>query len=521
MKIVKVSATNFLKLRDFDVMLDDNIMQLFCGLNEAGKSSFQEAIRFGILGDTVRVSRKSDYGLMVRDGATEAKINIKCEDAVFSRAIKSKGNQANAVQYDTPLGLEYLIDATRFAWIDPKQRREFIFKLLQVKFSRDEIAEKLLRREVPEKVVEQIKPLLRAGFDSACSEASKKATGARSEWKGLTGETYGSDKAIDWKPEVVPIDPKELLAAEKLERSEREVLEEMLGRRGAYIERIKAASNGDPEELPDPGFDPPEGGTKGPVYPEGWNFRCPACEATLNSPKTGVIRLLTPDDLKADPTPAAKKKTKKKAAKKAVPKVSPLHRELDELEVQLEEQRQNHAGARVALDGIIRQHDAYTNAGAITKQAFALHTAVEDWKLAAELLAPTGIPGEIISDQIKPLNDRLRETATTTGWPQVAIQPDLEVTIEGRGYGLQSESAQWRAQVSIAEAISVLSGVGVLVIDRMDVLDLGNRAKLMGWLSKVAPSHNNIIIIGTLKAAPKMPPHVTVHWMDNGELVDG
>ncbi|NIO39238.1 MAG: hypothetical protein GTO41_02965, partial [Burkholderiales bacterium] len=53
-----------------------------------------------------------------------------------------------------------------------------------------------------------------------------------------------------------------------------------------------------------------------------------------------------------------------------------------------------------------------------------------------------------------------------------------------------------RAQAAIAEAISKISEVGLLVLDRIDVLDLKNRAKLIKWIIGVAKEHNNILLIG-------------------------
>ena len=69
----------------------------------------------------------------------------------------------------------------------------------------------------------------------------------------------------------------------------------------------------------------------------------------------------------------------------------------------------------------------------------------------ADALAPDGIPGEIISDKLKPLNQLLMATAMATEWPLVVVTPTLDITVEGRPFGLQSESSQWRAQASIAE----------------------------------------------------------------------
>ena len=56
-----------------------------------------------------------------------------------------------------------------------------------------------------------------------------------------------------------------------------------------------------------------------------------------------------------------------------------------------------------------------------------------------------------------------------------------------------------------------------MVLDRMDVLDLPNRAKLIRWMLGVAGDHDSILLIGTLKEPPKLPAQVAVHWLVAGE----
>jgi hypothetical protein len=50
-----------------------------------------------------------------------------------------------------------------------------------------------------------------------------------------------------------------------------------------------------------------------------------------------------------------------------------------------------------------------------------------------------------------------------------AITPDMAITAEGRAYSLLCESEKWRVDAMIAAAIAELSGVKVMMLDRMDV----------------------------------------------------
>ena len=71
----------------------------------------------------------------------------------------------------------------------------------------------------------------------------------------------------------------------------------------------------------------------------------------------------------------------------------------------------------------------------------------------------------------------------------------------------------------IAEAVSFLSGVRLLVLDRVDVLDLDGRADLLYWMDGLAEDGeiDRALLFATLKALPvKLPGMVEAFWIENG-----
>ena len=56
----------------------------------------------------------------------------------------------------------------------------------------------------------------------------------------------------------------------------------------------------------------------------------------------------------------------------------------------------------------------------------------------------------------------------------------------------------------IAEVVSFISGVRLLVLDRFDVLDMLGRCDLLAWLDVLADNNeiDTALIFGTLKAKP-------------------
>jgi len=67
--------------------------------------------------------------------------------------------------------------------------------------------------------------------------------------------------------------------------------------------------------------------------------------------------------------------------------------------------------------------------------------------------------------------------------------------------------------------VANLSGARLLVLDRMDVLDLQGRADLFAWLDVLATNGeiDSALVFGTLKALPAdLPATVSGHWIENG-----
>lgn len=465
MKIQRIEITNFLRLRRLKVDLKEPVMHLFAGHNEAGKTSLLEAMRYCLLGETDRISQKKDYKLMITDGAKEGYVKIVLDVGMYTRDVAT--GKGTAEELNIPVSLEYLLDATRYPWIDAKKRRTFMFGLLGITVNRELVTERLQDREIPDPVIDKIMPLLRAGFDAAHSEAKKQATEARGGWAGVTGERYGAEKAKTWQPASKDIP----------EKVSNECREALIAAEEAYAEaeqRMGAFTGS----------------------PLGVSFDCPSCGTRLLY-GTDKVRIVTDEDTAGHP---AKDESKRK-----------------ELSESVQSAKQALDAAQEAHALILRQIEFNEHSDKVKERANGFAYSVSSWSACAEALAPDGIPGEIVADRLKPLNDRLRQTSIATGWPQTVVTPTMDILVENRTFGLQSESSQWRAQAAIAEAISHISGVGLLILDRMDVLDLSNRSKLIKWLMDVAKDHNNIILLGTLKEAPKLPESVAVHWLVDGE----
>lgn len=466
MQLTKLSIDSFLQIRAMDLVLDRFPIHLIAGHNETGKSSIHEAIRFAMLGETARVTLKKDYKQMIRAGSKSGTVRLDFIDGDgnhdFTQRDVATGKVTKGYDGEPDFCVAEVMDATKFPYFDAKHQRQMLSKLLNIKIDKKEVGDALARKGVQDSYIEQILPMLRAGFEAAEKEAKAKQSEMRMHWEVLTGEKWGTQKGFDWKPQ------KRIVAKGMYDAQKREVKKYKAAHEKA-LEKVGAA----------------QAVTGGFIAP------CPACGVPLQW--HGMNISLKTDD----PVSDLKENT---AAKTDAENLGGLYeQELKSLQ-QME----------TDLDFNKRMTD-------IKAASLEMHNHVLGWMKAADELAPDGIPGQIIADKLKPMNNRLRNTSLATGWDQVTITPVMEIMIGTLPYSLCSESSQWRAQAAIAEAISYISEIGIVSLDRIDILDLANRSRLLRWIHNVATDHKTILLFGTLKEAPtRLPNTIGLHWLEAG-----
>ncbi|SFK64528.1 AAA domain-containing protein [Nitrosomonas aestuarii] len=171
--------------------------------------------------------------------------------------------------------------------------------------------------------------------------------------------------------------------------------------------------------------------------------------------------------------------------------------------------------------------DAHNKRSQVIEQAKKLHQDIVEWIAISDALSPTGIPGEIISEAVAPINERLLDTAASSWMLRAAIESDMSITATKQNgkktpYALLSKSEQWRVNAMIAEAIAHVTGSKILILDELDILSPKNRGPLIKWLNTVVKQGDidTVILFATLKEPPrKFPASITTHWIEDGELI--
>jgi len=551
MRIDSLNAKNFLGLASFSAKFPQGLT-LLVGPNGAGKSSVLESIRFALLGERVRgVRTKADLKHLVSQGATEGAVSITVDGYTYRRAIKT-GECSTSGPPHYPAAISCVLDASHFAAMPEPDRRKFLFELMQVESSHTAIAELLDKAGVAKAVIDEVLPILRTGFDGAEKYSTDQAAQARGAWKAITGEAYGDKKAEGWEPKasdtVTGEESDEVLQntaalIPELEQQHADALKDL----GVAEARETANANPDlakaREKLPT-WLEKREIGTKkeadlvqqikalelvahesGGVYQP-----CPCCNEMLLLDR-GV--LTKAHALSSSQVEAAKNLSEKRAeletTRTALTKINSNIRiaqgliadaeatgagDVGALTLQVQNGETELRKAKLARETMqIRQRER-EQAMQKTEAAAVHHRAVQDWKLCAEQLSPSGIPATLLAQALGPINLQLQASADFTEWSRVEIQPDMRITYAGRSYSLCSESERWRADAMIGDAIARLSGLNLLVLDRFDVLDQPGRSAAMAWLLEVSHELETVIVGATLKQAPAIEG-ANVIWLSD------
>ena len=513
-------------------------------------------------------------GQLLHDGTESGSIVVSAGPQPNSIALPS-GKLTAGLQVDPRLS--YVLDAQRFARLDGKERRAFLFDLMGLKLGTDQVRERLAARGCNAKKIEAVLPLVRAGFDTAAKEAQTKATAAKGAWRAITGENYGSVKAADWTapvptggpaPEMLSATIAELEAdiaeasgeagdmqrqigemdAAARQRAQRDARVRDLSARADQLPKTQESVDRAKAELD--AFMPKVEAMRAAAGGKqaGVSCTCPECGALLQY-LAGQLVLREPTQ--ANPEAAARlpeyesslkvleNALKSRTADRDAVKDAASQRDLlrkdaaadagdedaelrDKVESQLKALQGAIAATGKELDTARAAQRAVAQAAEQTTKAAQHHADVVAWETLADALGPTGIPADLLAEALDPINERLAVTANMTEWFRVGIEADMTITAgAGRTYALLSESEKWRADAMIAEAITQLTGLRLLVLDRADVLIGAERDRLFWWLDDLAAidAIDTALVFMSLKAPPgALPDSITAFWIEDHEV---
>lgn len=575
MRLTHLKISNYLGARSVDVRLD-NPVTLFCGANGAGKSSILEAVRHAMTGESTRVGLKKDFNSLITEGQEVGLVEI--ENAIQEGVAASVVLPSGKGIHDSNRFLPYVLDFHRFSRLNNSDRRAFLFDLMQVRTTGKEILARMLERGCDEHKAGEIAPLLSAGFDAAAKEAQAKAREQKAVWRNLTGETWGEKKAPGWRAAIadgtgISVEAAESAISDLDKRIDaanqdlgslkaqaqsvgavRAKLAEATDKAGRYA-RIQDKLNRDEKELAEWKIkvEATKAAASG-ANVEG-HHECPHCDGLVQIKGEGLFAKLvkyvmpekSPDADAIARLPEYERamitmERSVQAGKRDLDEADAAARSIAELEKQIGEAPADTLllAAAAKVDEIKSERTKLIkeleeekrivrlNLAAAQKSADALaaHGHIMDWEKIAEALAPSGIQGDLLGEALAPINARMTECPLTGPGTHVLITTDMDILLHdirrgGRRYEMLSESEQWRVDAAITEAISSLSGLRMLGLDRADVLDLPGRGALFQWLGDLIDTTeiDTAMVFATLKAAPDLGDGFGVFWIDGGTVL--
>lgn len=572
MKINKISSVGTVAVREIEIIIKSPIA-LICGSNRAGKSSLRDGIYHAFTGENPHDILKKNYGLLVnRDtgnniGYTYVDYNNE------QRACITLPNGKHELTEQLHSALPYVLNPSLFGSLSSDDRRRLLFDLGNLRSDGTEVKAKLLKRGCEAVKVEQIIPFLKSSFDSAKMSAQEKIKEARANWKATTGEAYGDKKAVDWKAPKPEVDMESAIAVTNTITQLDEEIEETSQKLGAYVATINGAKarNSEIVRLREAAemIDRIEAKLKKDrqevivwevkvndarlfaqgVKPGNIDVSCPCCNAELTFNGKELIKRETESPIDKEAAAklpeyektlamlrsavangerdlAAAQIAKEKLAQMEESKGDDVTEEMiAQIKSCIEELKAGRKQAQESLDLLNKNIQFAADADEKTKKAAGYHADAQAWDKIANALAPEGIPSEMLSAALTPINERIAFSCGVLGFlEKVSIQDDMTILEDdGKLYSFSSKATKLLIDSIIAEAISHVTGIKFFMVDEFDLLDMPSRSAYLNWLMDLVENNeiDTVLLFGTLKSAPtKLPPVITPCWIENGVIQD-
>jgi len=142
-------------------------------------------------------------------------------------------------------------------------------------------------------------------------------------------------------------------------------------------------------------------------------------------------------------------------------------------------------------------------------------------ELLATLFGPHGLKAKLLSTAMRSIIERAVENLSliTGGLYELDAQvdPDFHLLVNGLELRQLSTSERMRVGIACSEALAHASGLRLLVIDDVEVLDVGNRGLLTSWLMERMTDHDTIIVLSTAEEVQDPGvPGIATYWVSDG-----
>lgn len=572
MKLQSITISEVLGLSRADIHFAG--ITLVAGNNATGKSTLADCISMAMLGTPSRVSMKKELGQLLHDDAAKGRVTISYDEGEGTAEFRLPKGEHHADEFTGMQFLPYVLNPSKFAELTADERRTLLFQLTNCKASSKVIIQKLVGRGIDETLATDFAINWKTGFPAAAKEAYARATAAKGAWRQITGQTWGSVVAEDWKAEPpegkcpTAKDLDDLMAKHadvqaEVEKGQlyvgglegkRQASESFVERKTSAAEtadqlvRRQAKQTATEKDLKSHETELPSLVEELATLQAGSvPVPCPCCGEQLRI-NGGTLekfqglkadtKLITDlalrvrnakdaiDLLKRTLTNDIASVAEAKAAADQYDKIVAEKVEVVD-EAKIQQGKDALAACKQKADALRAEFNAkqqaridFESVKTKTEEATMAHTNVKTWLAVGDALSPDGIPGELLADAIAPFNQSLAVLARLCSWKVPAVQADMAVTYGERLYGLCSASEKWRTDSLIALAIAQISQLRLAVLDGFDILHAAARQELLGMCIQLESmgAMETLILCGTMKELPAglSKRGIASVWITNG-----
>lgn len=511
-----IKVRNYRGVQRADIEL--NHITLVAGRNEQGKSSLAEAVQAVLTGTPIIPNvNKKDAKVLVHDGAEGGQVGLWTGDAA-DRMIewpKCTVVAEDGAPYSSRIavGLSHPFD------MEPDMRARWLGGYIKAVPTLASLTAEMADAGYSAKATEQVWNAVNAknGWDETYQRARQFSTKTKGQWEEVTGEAYGSKKAVSWMPEHYPEGfDHETLKSHVTSTAETTI--NLMGHAAVAADRIhrleisvaagKEAEN--PEELA-AALSALKASAKTKAaqrdaiptdHELAETLDCPLCDGKLLVSSIKPLVLLPFDAKKAEARRAQHAEQLLKRAehdadcKRIAGQVDSLERQLQRARSVRDEAAQAAAelekiGANTgASETDIASAKVLESAAKVALLAFErkqradeLHKLIEQNEKLVALLAPEGLRQRALAAGLNLFNQWLSDQALIAGWPPVRFDESLRPHYGTRPLWAASESGKWRARAMVQMVLAKMDESPVIVLDGADVLDGPARNQLFTALN--------------------------------------
>jgi energy-coupling factor transporter ATP-binding protein EcfA2 len=540
---MQVSISNFRGISE--AQFSTSKIALIAGLNGQGKTSIAQAVAAALTNTPLpgEVGLRKGEGIkLVHKGSESGYVKIWGND-FESRMFWPDGDCKTTGS--PPKVSKIAAGIARVAEMKEKDRGAVLSEYLKSSPTKDDLKSELERLDKILYLDNLWKEIDGRGWDDVYKTTAEKSVKAKGAWEQITGERYGSVKALTWKPKEgyeLPINGKETLVEQFGKLHER--LE-------SAIKRIAIADH-DKKSLEDavasiPGLetdlqsarivqtekenalDKFKAKNQRPFFKE--QTHCPHCGCSINVSGDKVFKA---EDIKQDADEIAAKQKDYDAqlssfkedfeqayADRAAIEANLVNARVKKLSLEkINEADSLPSGnpeiirSDIALiEQEIKDYDRYT-------EAMKLHNLIADASVLAGILAPDGLRLKKLSQVLSTFNAILSGFCAAAQWGSVKVSDNLDITFCDRDYELLSKSEKFRVNVALQVCLSGIDGSELIIIDEADVLDQKGRNGLFGSLSTLCDDKEFIVCM-TITTPPDLEASGlgVTYWVQSGKVV--